>query len=439
MKRILLLLPKSNGPGNHKKWNSALTDELENSIDKSLWKIATPGLLLIASLTDKSKYQTDVIEEEDFEIDFSVKYDIVAMYTITPNAKRAYYLAAKFKETGSYIVLGGVHVSVCREEATVYADTLLLGECEVIWPEFLKNFENGKQRKIYESKLGSVDLKQSPTPDFNYIGNAKKKIIPIQTARGCPHGCKFCNLRSLYGKDYRAKEITQVAREIEAALEVNPKATIYFTDDNFFCAKERAGRLLDCIKEYGVYWYVNSEISISDEIDLLDKAYDSGCRQILIGLESIRPETLIGQDENDFKSRYAKRYLDCIKHIQQQGIGVVGSFIMGMDGDNYESFEKTARFIWDATLYGANITMATPYPGTLLYKKLVSENRLLINDWDKYTIFQPIYSPVNLSIDDLNQGYVKLLETIHSDAYTNRKLVYFKEIYKRKEAEKKLI
>lgn len=431
MKKILLMVPRCNGPAKDKKWNKDWSEELEKAVSNSLWKVVTPGVLVLASMVNKSEFCIELVDEEFREVDKSNNYDIVAMYTVTPNAKRAYMWAEYFRKKGSYIVLGGVHAVVCHSEAENHADTLLLGECENIWTEFLTDFINGNPKKKYIQALGEVDVDKSPVPAFELLPVNARKIIPIQTARGCPHGCSFCNLRSIYGKSYRPKSINNINEEIKSALLVNSRAILYFTDDNLFCNKERGLELVKMIKQYGVTWYAHTDVSFADNEELIKEAYESGCRQVLIGFESINPDNLKGIDENNFKNQYFTSYKNVVNEIQSNGIGVVGSFIMGLEEDDKDSFDKMLKFIRDTKLYGASITMNTPYPGTKLFEKMKKENRILTYDWDEYTIFQLVIKPYKIKVEELNKEYIRLLREINSTEAVIDKMNYFKEQFKR--------
>ena len=427
MKKILFIVAKGEGPGNKRKWNSEWPEELENKIDAGSWKIVTPGVLAIAGLTDSLNYNIDLVDEEFQEIDANKNYDIVAFYTVTSNIKRVYKLAAYFKQKGSYIVMGGVHVCVCPDEAAPYADTIIMGEAENNWQLFLKDLKKGKPKRIYKEKVGVFDVNQTSVPRFDLLPENGRRIIPIQTARGCPHGCKFCNLRSIYGEGYRAKSIDKVTDEVEAALRVNPRAIIYFTDDNLFCYKERAKELVSRLAEYKITWYTNSDLSFGNDDNFLKTIYKSGCRQVLIGFESINAANLNNIDENNFKKHHHSSYKKIIENIQSNGIGIIGSFIIGLEHDKKDIFDDMIKFAYDTHLYGMSITVNTPYPGTIMFDKLKKEDEILTYDWNKYTIFQPVIKTKNMSIEELNKGYIRLLGEVNSPKHNLRKLVYFKE------------
>ncbi|SCY70418.1 B12-binding domain-containing radical SAM protein [Alkaliphilus peptidifermentans] len=427
MKRILIMAPAMNGPGGNRKFNSQWPLWLEKEVNNHLWRLVTPALLTLAALTDKSKYIIDVVDEEFQQVDTEAYYDIVAMYTITPNAKRAYSWSRYFKARGSWVALGGVHATIIPKEASEYADTVLVGEGEYIWPQFLKDFQEGKPQDLYFQPFGEVKVNDSPLPAFEFIPESGRRIVPIQTARGCPHGCRFCNVKNLYGREYRSKSIEKVGEEVNRVMDLCKGSTIYFTDDNLFCHMERAKRLLYLLGDYRAMWYTNSDLSFGMNEEFIKLAYKSGCRQVLIGFESITAKNLKDIDYTNFKMRHIPLYQETIERIQSNGIGVVGSFIVGLDGDDCSVFDTLADFIFQTKLYGVSITVNTPYPGTEIFKTMDSRNRISSYDWDQYTIFQPVIKSSHMTYEELNKGYINLLKQINSPAYTAQKLQYFKE------------
>ena len=434
MKRLLLLVPKCEGPTENKKWNQHWPDDIESIVTQNMWRLVTPGILVLAKLAEETgMYDVQLVDEEFQQLDLTQKYDLVTMYAVTPNAKRAYELAGHYKKQGSHVVLGGVHTTVCPDEAGKHADTILIGEAEYTWPAFLKDFQANAAKKTYIQPLGEVDINCSPVPSFHLLPENARKLIPIQTARGCPHGCKFCNLRSLYGKQYRAKKIKNIEKEIQAVKQVNPRAVIYFTNDNLFCNKTHAEALMKKVSEYNLTWYANTDISFGSDIELIKTAYKSGFRQVLIGLESVNQFNLKGLDENSFKSQNFSRYKELIENIQTCGIGVIGSFILGLDEDDENIFDKTIEFILDTKLYGASITVNTPYPGTVSFDMMNAENRILTYDWNHYTIFNPVIIPKKMTVEQLNEGYLRVLRTINSPENIKDKVNYFKELMRNRE------
>lgn len=434
MIRILLLVPKGNGPAPNKKWNQDWPPEIEEAVSRNLWKTATLGPLVLGAIAIKKNCEVDFVEEEYEPVDTTVHYDIAAMYTVTPNINKCYAWCEFYKLKGTHTVLGGVHASVCSEEAADYADTLLVGEAENIWCNFLDDYIAGKAKKLYLQPLGKIDVTKSPVPAYALLPQKLRKIVPLQTARGCPHGCKFCNLRSLYGKGYRPKAVDQIEGEIKEILSLNPNAVVYITDDNFFSNSYRATQLMKILKAHKINWYAHMDISFGANKETIKLASQCGCKQILVGFESIEADNLKNIDENDFKFRQFENYATMIASIQNYGIGVIGSFIVGLEHDTADTFRKTAEFIKKTKLYGASITVNTPYPGTEFFEEMKKEERILTLNWDMYTIFQPVIKPRNMTLVQFDAEYRQLLLTINSPEAVAEKIDYFKKIIKNKES-----
>lgn len=430
MTKILFLVPKCIGPSQNSKWNTDFSKELEMRVTKTLWKVVTLGPLVLASQAIEAGEEVDYVDEEYGEVQLNTKYDIVAMYLVTPNARKGYQWAEYFRKIGSYIVMGGVHATVCFSETKTYADTVLLGEGEDIWKNFFSDYKNNNPKKIYRQQIGCLDVNTSPIPAYHLIAQNARAIIPVQTARGCPHGCRFCNVRNIYGLNYRYKDEQKVIQEIECALSCNPKAKIYFTDDNFFCDCERTKKLLNYLEKFQIQWIANADISFGSDIEMIKSAYKSGCRQVLIGFESVNANNLAHIDVHNFKYNHCNDYPQVISNIQCYGIGVIGSFIIGLDNDDSSVFIKTEEFIYKNKLFGANITVNTPYPGTSSFYNLKRQNRIRTYDWNQYTIFQPVITPKRMTYEELCRGYVKLIKSIHSDKRNIEVIMHFKEIIK---------
>lgn len=430
MKTILFLVPKMNGPNHDAIWNSAWTPQIVQAVKDTMWKVVTPATLVLAAIAEKYGYQADLVDEQFCQADTTKYYDIVCIYTVTPNAKRAYFLAGRYKKLGSYIVIGGVHALFQQKEAYQHCDTLMLGEGEKIFPCFLNDFRNGAAKKIYFERKGNVDLHDSPTPLYRILKRAEQSLVPLQTARGCSNNCIFCNLRKIYGKGFRAKSYVQLKNETAEIEKLPCVKGIYVTNDNILSEPLHFKLLTIVMKETKKTWYANTDISFGESEKNIKAAYNSGLRQVLIGFESVNRNDLYAIDKSNFKYRYFNRYKTYIKKIQSNGIGIIGSFIVGHEKDKKETFQYLADFIYDTKLYGANVTMLTPYPGTTLYYKLLQKNRLPAYDWDHYTIFQPLMPTQFMTIEELNQCYLDLFHTIHSDEFSLNKRSYFKEVYK---------
>lgn len=423
MKTILLAAPAMPGPQGDFRLNRSCV-EYEMRLLRNRWRVVTPALLLLAAIAEQEGYAPE-IADEDFRPLPERVYDIVSLYTVTPNAKRAYALADTYRRLGSHLVIGGVHAAAMPEEAELHADTLMLGEGELIFRRFLKDFARGCPKKRYEQPLGSVDLSRSPVPLYRLLSGDENRLIPLQTSRGCSNRCSFCSVRGLYGDAFRKKDAARLVEELGAIGKLPAASRIYVTDDNIFSNQAHFRTLARVMAASGFSWYANVDISFAAEKESLRAARRSGLKQVLVGLEGLRRERLERVEPGGLKARYADRYEEMIKRIQDEGIGVTGSFIAGWPDDPPDVFEQLEAFIERTGLYAASVTMATPYPGTPLFLQMHKQGLLTTYDWNAYTIYQPVLKHRNLSEEEMNSKYCRLLHRLSSPEVVQQKVRKF--------------
>lgn len=412
-KRLLSILEKSNDVhGYFQSVNGAFSS----------------GLLIIAALTPE-KHTIKFIDENIEEIDFDEKFDIVGLTGMTQQATRMYELADTFRKKGITVVIGGIHATVMPEEAKQYCDSVFVGEAEESWPEFLSDFESGKISAFYKYDK-TVELKRSPMPAYELIQHSKYKVIWIQTSRGCPHDCEFCGASRVYGKRYRHKSAEQISQEIDKIQELWPDAKINFSDDNLFTDRRYAVELIKQINKKNIRWFAQSDISIADDEKLLQKMKEAGCTTLFIGFESLSDESLKSINKNEWKFKQRSNYKKAILKIQSFGIGIIGAFILGMDGDTSDSFEELKNFIIANNICMVQISIMTPLPGTRLYARLSNENRLLQAAWSQFTFTEVNYIPKNMTVEELKEGLYSLYNTVYSPELRFKVLRHFKEIFK---------
>ena len=185
-------------------------------------------------------HEIRVFDENIEEIDYSWKADLVGISVRTMFAKRAYAISETYRKKGIKTVLGGIHVSMCPDEALQYGDCVAIGEAEDLWLKILQDAENGKLKRVYKAEA-HCDLKLSPVP--NRIPLSKKRYLSdiVQTTKGCPFHCEFCSVYAYDGQKIRNKTIEQVIKEIEdinaTGSKYKNKNAIFFADDNIIANK----------------------------------------------------------------------------------------------------------------------------------------------------------------------------------------------------------
>lgn len=185
-------------------------------------------LPLLAALTPKD-IDISIVLEQFETIDFEEQIDLVGITSYTSRISRAYEIADEYRKRGVSVVMGGIHVSMEPEEALEHADTVIVGEAEETWKEFIKDFKNGNAQKMYVAKE-RPSLANLPIPRFSlvekyesrYVVNQKRGLyhflptsaLSIQTARGCPHSCDYCSVTMFSGRQYRTRPVPDVISEI---------------------------------------------------------------------------------------------------------------------------------------------------------------------------------------------------------------------------------
>jgi radical SAM superfamily enzyme YgiQ (UPF0313 family) len=272
------------------------------------------------------------------------------------------------------------------------------------------------------------DLADAPMPRFGLLNPDKYNRLTVQTSRGCPHKCEFCASSILLTPRYKVKPMEKVIAEIRAIKEIWPKPFIEFADDNSFAHREHYKKLLRELAKEKIRWFTEADVRVAEDDELLALIRDSGCQQILIGLESPRRTSLYGIEmKNNWKLRQQDYYREAIAKIQSYGITVNGCFILGLDGDTRDVFADVLNFVRDSALYEVQVTFMTAFPGTPLYARLKNEGRILRDRaWELCTLFDINFQPKNMSIAELQAGFVGLVKQLYSAEETQMRRANFK-------------
>jgi len=326
------------------------------------------------------------------------------------------------------VILGGLHCTLLPEEASAHADAVVVGEGELLWPRVLEDWRRGTLHPVYRNgSFRDVDLGRAPVPRYDLLDVDRYNRIPLQTARGCHLDCEFCAASKIFG-GYKRKPVEAVTRELEEIKRHIPVPFLELADDNTFVDKRWSRELVKSLRAAEVHWFTETDVSLADDPELLDLLADSGCRQVLIGFESPRAESLRGIEAHDWKARRHDRYRRAIGEIQRRGITVNGCFILGLDNDTPGIFEHVERFVKDSGLMEVQVTVLTPFPGTALYHRLRAEGRLLRERyWERCTLFDVNFVPKKMSVEELEQGLEYLMGSLYTTAEVQRRRALYLE------------
>jgi radical SAM superfamily enzyme YgiQ (UPF0313 family) len=398
---------------------------------KVIASLPSLSLLTLAGMTPR-QFEVEYMEIADLKSAPKLpdRFDLVAITSLSAQIHEAYKVADHYRALGIPVVMGGLHVSSVPDEALQHCTTVAIGEGEALWPEILADFQHGQPRRRYEqSPRGSFDLRAAPMPRFDLLDPGKYNRITVQTARGCPHRCEFCASSILLTPGYKLKPVEKIIAEIRAIKSIWPRPFIEFADDNSFVNTPHAKELLRALAREDIRWFTEADINVSRDHEMLALMRDSGCQQVLVGLESPRRTSLDGIELNgNWKARQQDCYRAAIEKIQSFGITVNGCFILGLDGDTPEVFDDVLQFVRDSGLYEVQVTFLTAFPGTPLYDRLRREDRMIEEKaWDKCTLFDINIRPRGMSVEQLHQGFLQLVKQLYSEEETQKRRRRFRE------------
>ena len=397
-----------------------------------LFRLGFLNLPYVAAVTPPDA-EVKIVDEAFETVNLEEKVDLVGVTAQTPVAPRAYQIAGEFRKRGIPVVMGGVHASTLPEEALHHVDAVVIGEAEEVWPQLIEDFKRGRMKRIYQAD-GFVNPSGLPLPERDLLN--PKFYFPLkllETTRGCPHHCDFCGVSKFFGYRYRNRPIGEIDRELATLFKKGPvmnpfskkvlslfnkdlpyflkRRLLYIIDSNIAGDKRFALDLVSLLKDYDLLWYGHAPVSIAFDQKLLEGFSQSGCIAVNIGFESFSTKNLkaMGKGFNQ-----PPHYAEAVKRIHDHGIGIMGTFMVGLDDDDPGVFQRSIDFCIDSRLDWALTFIMAPYPGTESFLRLEKEGRIFCRDWEKYDSLNVVYQPLLMSEQDLEKGMRRIWKEVFS-------------------------
>lgn len=376
-------------------------------------KTYLPGLTMpqLAAITPEH-FDVTCVSETSEPIPWNEKWDIVGLTGMGgAGVIRAYQIGDTFRKKGSLVVMGGIAISLFDEEMTrPHTDVIITGEAEDTWPRFLNDYLKNDVKPLY--KMEKVpDVTSFPPPSYHKF-NAKYYGMwrPVQATRGCPFPCTFCSISEFFKRSYRKRPVEQVIRDVRVA-KANGSKYIAFIDDNIGVDFNYCRELWKALIPEKIIWASQCSLQIAKEDEMLKLAYDSGCRILSFGVETINEASLthIDKEWND-----PRNYEKAFSNIKAHGIEISTEMILGLDGDDETVFDKTFDFLMKNKIALPRMYILTPVPGTPMYKQLMKEGRIFDHDFQKYVGGSAVFHPKLMTAKTLQEGYWNLYRRLYS-------------------------
>lgn len=393
-------------------------EQREDTLSSSL-KLQRVNLPLLAALTPPG-HPVTIVDEAFGPDDTNQEVDLVGITVMTDVVPRAYAIADTYRRKGVKVVMGGIHPTVLPDEALGHADAVVVGEAEGIWPRLVADAASGQMQSLYRADT-MTDLNGLPKPRRDLFpvskGNGYIPIpIGVETSRGCPNDCEFCSIGRTLGAQYRVRPVQEVIAEIEAI----DSPYIFFVDDALALNRSAAKKLFTEMIPLKRLWLGQGTVSLAEDLELLRLMKRSGCLGLLIGFESVQKAA---QNEVRKIKNLKIDFYEAMRRFHDEGFGVLGAFVLGFDHENRDVFDQTLEFIMRSCIDCAELRILTPYPGTRLYDRLLSEGRLFEQEWwlRGYPPDTLLYQPRGMTADELLDGFARLNRQAYSfSAMTKR-------------------
>ena len=380
------------------------------------------ALPVLAGLTPPEHEVTCIDENiEDIDFDSLKQYDIVGLTGMTVQRDRMREILLELHERDIFVAVGGPWITVAENWYDGLVDVIFIGEAEETWPQFLKEWQQGLHQYRYE-QIEKTDMAKVPIPRYDLVKFKEYAMGCVQTSRGCPFQCEFCDIIVIFGRRPRIKTSEMVVAEIDAQHKLGVRV-IFLVDDNFIGNKKAAKVILRAIIEwqhkhgFPLAFFTEASLDLAEDDELLRLMAEAGMVAVFIGIESPDEEAL----------RETKKYqnvrggiIERVKKVQDAGMEVYAGMIVGFDSDDETVFDRQYAFLQQARIVGAMAGMLSAIPKTPLYARLEAEGRLDNAAADDPNIATNVI-PLNMTREVMRDGWLDLMIRLYeAESYFSR-------------------
>jgi radical SAM superfamily enzyme YgiQ (UPF0313 family) len=404
--------------------------------------MAPVSVATVAALTSP-EFHVDIYDENVKGIitektEFPRHYDFVGLTGFAAHFQRVSAVSKIFRDRGVMVGIGGPAASTTPERYVDLADVVFIGEAEYIWPAFLEEWKNGRPRRIYRQVI-KPELEASKPPRWELISGDLPHYLmgAVQTSRGCPFDCEFCDVPYIFGHRSRWKPVADVVKEIRIQHDLGVRR-IFFCDDNFIGDLRYVRGLLKELVVLNkslarpVHFFTQMTINVAKHDDILEMMADANFAGLFIGIETPNKESL--KETKKMQNAHTDILSDVHK-IQSYGMALWSGVIVGFDHDAPDIFDTQYEFLQASFIPLPLIHLLTAPPGTKLWHRMQKEGRL-VEEAEEPVMPKPTTNiiPGGMTRLELLKGHLQLYDKIRDwDAWADRMIGYISLIKRKPE------
>jgi len=391
-----------------------VSDKILN-IDEPYVLMASAGITTVAALFGEG-FAITLCDELIQNVDFDTPAEVIGISMNVAQATRGIEIARRFRAMGRTVIMGGPHVSLAPEFFEGEADSLVIGEFETVVDQVRQDLQDGTLKPRYI--CGKADLAESPVPRWDLYPNDRAVTGVIQTSRGCPFECNFCDVIQYLGRVQRHKPGHQVVEEAQNLYDHGYRS-INLSDDNFTVNRRKSRALLEALAVWNgrdgrdpVQFVTQASIDLSRDAELVSLCNMAGLREVFIGIETSSEEAL---KESKKRQNLRQDLVAETTKIVSGGVIVTSGMMVGFDSDDLSCFERQFEFGMALPVVNLRVSVLVAPIATPLYAQMAAEGRLVLDDQsslcpggDLWTNIQPL----QMTRKQLAEGAIWLVDAL---------------------------
>lgn len=340
--------------------------------------IADLAITTVAAFTPPD-FEVRVWDESLGPVDFDMDVDVIGITGKSSQVERMVRIADEFRARGKMVIIGGPFASLSPRHVREHCDVLVRGEIESIASRLFDDLRAGTCQDEYHG--GQPDITSSPVPRWDLYPNERAIDGALQTSRGCPFECEFCDVIQYLGRRQRFKTTAQIVAELDV-LARHGYRRVFLSDDNFTVARKRAREVLAVLRDWNerhrgsgmMAFHTQASIEAAEDQELLQLCVEAGLTTMFVGIETPNEASL--RETRKFQN-LRRSIGDSIDRFVAAGIAIRGGMIAGFDADGPEIFERLYEFGMAVPVPIFNVTSLVAQEATPLYARLQAEGRLV--------------------------------------------------------------